>query len=57
MAGPLGKTLCIPTAFIGYHGEALDHKVPLLRSMEFVATKWPRFRADASSSNSSLRWR
>ena len=35
--GPLGKTLCIPTAFIGYHGEALDHKVPLLRSMDFVA--------------------
>ncbi|MCS6914932.1 MAG: glutamine synthetase III [Myxococcales bacterium] len=38
MEGPLGKTLCIPTAFIGYHGEALDHKVPLLRSMEYVAT-------------------
>lgn len=34
--GPLGKTLCIPTAFVGYHGEALDHKVPLLRSMEVV---------------------
>ena len=39
MSGPHGKTLCIPTAFIGYHGEALDHKVPLLRSMEFVAHK------------------
>jgi glutamine synthetase len=39
MEGPLGKTLCIPTAFIGYHGEALDHKVPLLRSMEFIAQK------------------
>jgi glutamine synthetase len=37
MSGPHGKTLCIPTAFIGYHGEALDHKVPLLRSMEFVS--------------------
>ncbi len=36
MSGPHGKTLCIPTAFIGYHGEALDHKVPLLRSMEYV---------------------
>ncbi|HMU40011.1 MAG TPA: glutamine synthetase III [Pseudomonadota bacterium] len=36
MTGPLGKTLCIPTAFIGYHGEALDHKVPLLRAMDFV---------------------
>jgi len=38
MEGPLGKTLCIPTAFIGYHGEALDHKVPLLRSMDVVST-------------------
>jgi len=37
MEGPLGKTLCIPTAFIGYHGEALDHKVPLLRSMDVVS--------------------
>ena len=37
MEGPLGKTLCIPTAFIGYHGEALDHKVPLLRSMGVVS--------------------
>jgi len=37
MEGPIGKTLCIPTAFIGYHGEALDHKVPLLRSMDVVA--------------------
>ena len=37
MEGPLGKTLCIPTAFVGYHGEALDHKVPLLRSMGVVS--------------------
>jgi glutamine synthetase len=29
-----GVTLYIPTAFISYHGEALDKKVPLLRSME-----------------------
>ncbi len=29
-----GITLCIPTAFISYTGEALDMKVPLLRSME-----------------------
>ena len=27
------KTLCIPTAFCGYNGEALDKKTPLLRSM------------------------
>ncbi len=34
---PLGTTLCIPTAFVGYHGEALDNKLPLLRSMEAVS--------------------
>lgn len=28
-----GATLCIPTAFYSYHGEALDKKTPLLRSM------------------------
>lgn len=28
------KTLCIPTAFCSYAGEALDKKTPLLRSME-----------------------
>mgnify|MGYP001602820591 CR=1 FL=1 len=30
----LGKTLCIPTIFISYHGSALDKKLPLLRSDE-----------------------
>ena len=31
-----GVTLCIPTAFCSYRGEALDKKTPLLRSMEAV---------------------
>ncbi len=31
-----GVTLCIPTAFCSYKGEALDTKTPLLRSMEAV---------------------
>ena len=31
-----GKTLCIPTAFCSYSGEALDKKTPLLRSMEAI---------------------
>lgn len=31
--GKNGATLCIPTAFYSYHGEALDKKTPLLRSM------------------------
>ena len=32
-----GKTLCIPTAFCSYGGEALDKKTPLLRSMEALS--------------------
>ncbi|HNW28871.1 MAG TPA: glutamine synthetase III, partial [Spirochaetota bacterium] len=32
----IGITLCIPTAFISYHGEALDKKTPLLRSIRAV---------------------
>ena len=30
-------TLCIPTVFCGYHGEALDKKTPLLRSMKALS--------------------
>ncbi len=32
-----GHTLCIPTAFCSYSGEALDKKTPLLRSMEAIS--------------------
>ncbi len=32
-----GNTLCIPTAFCSYGGEALDKKTPLLRSMERIS--------------------
>ncbi len=32
-----GKTLCIPTAFCAYGGQALDKKTPLLRSMEALS--------------------
>jgi len=32
-------TLCIPTAFVSYTGEALDKKTPLLRSMDAVSTQ------------------
>ncbi len=35
---PNGKTLCIPSVFISYHGDALDNKTPLLRSMETLNT-------------------
>jgi len=33
----LGKTLCIPTIFISYHGASLDKKLPLLRSDEALS--------------------
>ncbi|MBX3032061.1 MAG: glutamine synthetase III [Chloroflexi bacterium] len=36
---PNGVTLTIPTAFVSYTGEALDHKIPLLRSQEAVGTQ------------------
>lgn len=32
-----GKTLCIPTVFFGYHGQALDNKTPLLRSNDSIS--------------------
>ncbi|MBU0468313.1 MAG: glutamine synthetase III [Candidatus Omnitrophica bacterium] len=35
--GPESATLCIPTYFIGWKGEALDKKTPLLRSMKALS--------------------
>ena len=35
--GPKSATLCIPTYFIGWHGQALDKKTPLLRSMKAIS--------------------
>jgi glutamine synthetase len=32
----MGKTLCIPTVFISYTGEALDYKAPLLKAMNVM---------------------
>ncbi|MDR3276514.1 MAG: glutamine synthetase III [Treponema sp.] len=34
---PTGTTLCIPTAFISYYGQALDKKVPLLKSIDALS--------------------
>ena len=31
-----GKTLCIPTVFVSYNGEALDYKAPLLKSINLI---------------------
>ncbi len=36
---PNGRTLCIPTAFVSWTGEALDKKTPLLRSMQAINTQ------------------
>ena len=33
------RTLCIPSVFIGYNGEALDEMTPLLRSSDILSTK------------------
>ena len=38
-----GATLCIPTAFYSYTGEALDQKIPLLRSMSALSGQAIRF--------------
>lgn len=38
-----GATLCIPTAFCTFTGEALDQKTPLLRSMEALNEQGLRF--------------
>lgn len=35
--GETSNTLCIPTVFLGYHGEALDNKTPLLRSVQALS--------------------
>lgn len=32
----MGTTLCIPTVFVSYTGEALDNKVPLLKSLQLI---------------------
>jgi glutamine synthetase len=49
---PNGTTLCIPTAFCSWTGEALDKKTPLLRSMEALSKHAVRilrlFKSEAS---------
>ncbi|MBI5059676.1 glutamine synthetase III [candidate division KSB1 bacterium] len=37
MEGTLGKTLCIPSVFLGFGGHALDKKAPLLRSIDAIS--------------------
>ncbi|MFC1891697.1 glutamine synthetase III, partial [Thermodesulfobacteriota bacterium] len=42
MESPNGATLCIPTAFVSWTGEALDKKTPILRSMQALNTQAQR---------------
>jgi glutamine synthetase len=52
LENPNGTTLCIPTAFCSWTGEALDKKTPLLRSMEALSKQAVRilrlFGSDAA---------
>ena len=55
-----GSTLCIPTIFVAYTGEALDNKVPLLRalqSIDLAATSVAQyFDKNISKVNATLGW-
>src|SRR6202522_1355987 len=42
LENPNGTTLCIPTAFVSWTGEALDKKTPLLRSMQALNSQAQR---------------
>ena len=48
-------TLCIPTAFCSYSGEALDTKTPLLRSMETINREAPAPTTASASASSPAR--
>ena len=55
-----GTTLCIPTVFVSYTGEALDNKTPLLRALQAVdsaATDVAKyFDKKVSKVNATLGW-
>lgn len=51
--GPGFATLCIPTAFVSYTGEALDKKTPLLRSMDAVSEQAVRLLGIFGTDNAS----
>lgn len=55
-----GKALCIPTIFVSYTGEALDHKVPLLRALQAIdsaATEVAKyFDKNVTKVNATLGW-
>jgi glutamine synthetase len=53
-------TLCIPTIFVAYTGEALDNKTPLLRALQAIDTHATAvckyFEKNASKVNATLGW-
>ncbi|MDB9721314.1 glutamine synthetase III, partial [Winogradskyella sp.] len=55
-----GTTLCIPTVFVSYTGEALDYKTPLLRALQAVDTAavavCKYFDKNVKKVNASLGW-
>ena len=55
-----GRTLCIPTVFVSYTGEALDNKAPLLRALQAVdnaATEVAKyFDKNVTKVNATLGW-
>lgn len=56
----IDRTLCVPTIFIAYTGEALDNKTPLLRALngidEAATAVCQYFDKNVSKVNSSLGW-
>ncbi|MBU1909213.1 MAG: glutamine synthetase III, partial [Verrucomicrobia bacterium] len=54
LENPNGTTLCIPTAFCSWTGEALDKKTPLLRSMQTLNAQAQRVLALFGSRNPGL---
>ena len=56
----IGKTLCIPTIFIAYTGEALDYKMPLLKALNTVENiakdVCQYFDKNITSVNATLGW-
>ena len=55
-----GTTLCIPTIFVAYTGEALDNKAPLLRALQavdYAATEVAKyFDKNVTKVNATLGW-
>ncbi len=55
-----GSTLCIPSVFVSYTGEALDHKVPLLRALQAIdhaaVEVGQYFDKNISKVNATLGW-